>query len=262
LLISCRDISSVLKVDRNTGAVIWRLGGKSNQFNFTNDGGFSYQHDIRRWPDGAITVFDNGNQHQPPLSRGVQYALDETTKTITRTWQFEDNPTRYAAFMGDVQRLSNGNTVIGWGAIPQVTEVLPNGNTAFEMNLGTLSYRAFRFTWSALPAEKPRAAVIGASNPTTATVYSAWNGATEISGYEIYAGPTVGAMSLITTTARTGFETATTLTGLDPATCVFNIHPVSQLALTTPFSANVYRTDLPGCKAELSYYYFPLMMAP
>jgi hypothetical protein len=257
LLISCRSLSQVIKINRQTGQVIWRLGGRSNQFTFTNDGGFSYQHDIRRLPDGHITIFDNGNQHHPPFSRGLEYQLDEGAKTATLTWQYQQNPTTYAAFMGNVQRLSNGSSLIGWGAVPQVTEVRPDGAKALELALGGLTYRAFRFTWDALPAELPRAALTTAGDPTGATLYSSWNGATRISGYEIYTGATPDAMSLLTTISRTGFETAATLTGLDPATCVFKIHPVQQLGATTPFSANIYRMDQPACRALLNIVYFP-----
>ena len=60
LLISSRHLSEITKIDRSTGAIIWRLGGKNNQFTFVGDptlpsvGGFSYQHDIRRLPNGTL----------------------------------------------------------------------------------------------------------------------------------------------------------------------------------------------------------------
>ena len=46
------------------------------------------------------------------------------------------------------QRLSDGNTVIGWGTgAPAVTEVTPQGSKVFELFLpdGSMNYRAFRF---------------------------------------------------------------------------------------------------------------------
>jgi len=62
--------------------------------------------------------------------------------------------------MGSVQRLENGNTLIGWGTVsafggPVLTEVHPDGTVAFEMSFPAelASYRAFRFQWaSGLPA--------------------------------------------------------------------------------------------------------------
>lgn len=45
--------------------MIWILGGRRNQFVFTNDLRFSRQHDIRRLANGNITLFDNGNDKFP-----------------------------------------------------------------------------------------------------------------------------------------------------------------------------------------------------
>jgi hypothetical protein len=51
--------------------------------------------------------------------------------------------------MGSVQRLANGNTLIGWGSNsnPAVTEVKPDGTKVLEIALpeGSFSYRVFKF---------------------------------------------------------------------------------------------------------------------
>lgn len=255
LLISSRHLSEITKINRQTGAIIWRLGGKQNQFTFTNDGGFSFQHDIRRLANGHITLFDNGNQHTPPLSRAVEYAINEQTKTVTRVWQFADGGA-FAPFMANAQRLENGNTMIGWGSNSLATEVRPDGVKAFELAHGAMSYRAFRYTWNATPSEQPRLVLRYGSDATAATIYAAWNGATGVSGYEVYAGPTADAMTLVTTTPRSGFETTATIGGLDTATCVFTVRPVLQ-GVSTPFSNNVYRLDQPHCREQLHIFYFP-----
>jgi len=49
--------------------------------------------------------------------------------------------------MGYVQRLDDGNTLIGWGATaPAVTEVTPDGKKVLEITFppGVFSYRAYR----------------------------------------------------------------------------------------------------------------------
>ncbi len=45
LLLSARHTSTVYKIDRHTGEVIWRLGGKKSDFRFGPDAHFSFQHD-------------------------------------------------------------------------------------------------------------------------------------------------------------------------------------------------------------------------
>jgi hypothetical protein len=154
-LLSARHLDEITKINKTTGDIIWRLGGKNNQFLFTNDTiGFSHQHHIRRIANGDITMFDNGNLHNPPFSRAVEYKLDEVNKTATLIWQYKNSPVTYTFAMGSVQRLDNGNTLIGWGVNQtnniQITEVNTRGEIVFELDYPyNNSYRAFRFNVSA-----------------------------------------------------------------------------------------------------------------
>lgn len=154
ILLSCRHMDEVTKINRRTGDIIWRLGGRHNEFTFINDGiGFSHQHAVRRLADGHITMFDNGNFHSPVFSRAVEYVLDERGHTATLVWQYRHSPDLYGSAMGYVQRLENGNTLIGWGSTnPSVTEVRPDGSVAFELTLPqyVFSYRAYRLPFEAV----------------------------------------------------------------------------------------------------------------
>ena len=150
ILISSRHMDEITKIDKQTGDIIWRLGGKNNQFQFVNDDiGFSHQHDIRRLPNGDITLFDDGNLHWSQLpSRAVEYKIDEQNFTVELMWQFKNTPDELSGAMGDVQRLDDGNSIIGWGTgSPAVTEVTQQGEKTFELALpdGGINYRAFKF---------------------------------------------------------------------------------------------------------------------
>jgi hypothetical protein len=48
LVVSHRHLSEATKIDRQTGEVLWRLGGAHDQFTWVNDGldGFRNQHDV------------------------------------------------------------------------------------------------------------------------------------------------------------------------------------------------------------------------
>ena len=148
IMISSRHLNEITKINRSTGDIIWRIGGVNNEFTFVNDTiPFHYQHHIRRIENGNVTLFDNGNFRTPSFSRAVEYTLDEVNKTATLVWQYRNTPDTYGAFMGSVQRLRNGNTLIGWGGTsPMLTEVTPSGTKALEISLppGVFSYRAYR----------------------------------------------------------------------------------------------------------------------
>lgn len=151
ILLSSRHLDEITKINSTTGAVIWRMGGKNNQFTFDNDTlGFSHQHYVRRLANGNIMLFDNGNYHSPSFSRAVEYNIDENAKTAHLVWQFRHTPSIYAFAMGSAQRLSNGNTLIGWGsASTALTEVTSSGEVVYELTLPTqqMSYRAYRDVW-------------------------------------------------------------------------------------------------------------------
>ncbi len=149
LLVSFRNCDEITKINSRTGEMIWRLGGKKNQFTFVNDPlqGFSHQHGIRRLPNGNIILFDNGNLHSPPASRAVEYKLNEQTKIAELVWEYRHQPPLFASALGFAQRLANGNTLISYGTAQRVIEVDPSGTKRWELAiLGTqiFVYRALR----------------------------------------------------------------------------------------------------------------------
>ena len=150
LIISCRHLDEITKINRTSGEIIWRLGGKNNQFQFVNDlRGFSHQHDARYISNGNITLFDNGNILSPRYSSSLEYHLDETNKIATLVWNYSNNPP-YSHAMGNSTRLNNGRTFIGWGTSfnPAATEVKYDGSKTFELVFDSAqSYRAFRIPW-------------------------------------------------------------------------------------------------------------------
>ena len=58
LIMSSRNLDEITKINRQTGEIIWRLGGKKNQFSFFNEQfNFYRQHDVRRLQNGNILLF-------------------------------------------------------------------------------------------------------------------------------------------------------------------------------------------------------------
>ncbi len=207
LLVSLRNTSQVLKIDRSSGAILWQLGGKTSDFTFVNDAGFAFQHDARRLANRNLTLFDNGNGLHPTYSRAVEYAIDETTKTVTRTWQVTDTHT---VAIGNVQRLPSGNTLVNWGLAGKLTEVTAEEQLAREIHLGGDStYRAFRLPWVGKPMTLPKLALRTVNSTTT--FYMSWNGATAVDRYVVYGGMDEANLATTAEVLRSGFETAYTL---------------------------------------------------
>ncbi len=149
LIASFRNSDEITKINSRTGEMIWRWGGKQNQFTFVNDplNGFSHQHGVRRLRNGNLILFDNGNLHSPPMSRAVEYKLNEQSKTAELVWVYRHEPPLYNLALGFVQRLANDNTLICYGFIQRVIEVDKAGNKRWELLVdepNQYPYRAFR----------------------------------------------------------------------------------------------------------------------
>ncbi|MBN1783136.1 aryl-sulfate sulfotransferase [bacterium] len=202
IILSSKRISEVTKINRNTGEIIWRLGGANNEFQFINDplNGFSSQHSVRPLGNGHYTVFDNGCLHSPQVSRALEYELDTDRMTATLVWQFVEDPPTYAYHMGNVQRLPNGNTLINWAVsdLPKLTEVRPDGSKAFEMNFVNhyTTYRVFKFPWEGI-AKKPY--LLAESQLDNITLLINQFGDADVDYYRIYGGLNKNPTTLIDT---------------------------------------------------------------
>jgi hypothetical protein len=155
--------------------MLWRFGphAVNNQFTVIGDPqGFSHQHDVRRIANGHITAFDNGN-FVATQSRAVEYAMDERRKVATLVWSFQHSPSILATYMGNVQRLPDGGTMIGWGGagtLQKMTELRADGSTNFEIGYlpeNLVTYRAFRYPWRTTLFSVDRDSILFASAGNT-----------------------------------------------------------------------------------------------
>ncbi|MGP3970379.1 arylsulfotransferase family protein [Streptomyces sp. 6N223] len=211
LLLSGRHTSTVYKVDIDTGGIVWRFGGENSDFTFPGAADRpSYQHDARRLSDGRLSVFDNGNRHEPPHSRGAVYEIDEQAMTARLTQDLQPGEQVFGSFLGSNRELANGDQLVSYGNTGRMVE-FSGTEPVFEASFpqGTFTYRAERATdWAATPAAPPDVAVgEAAGGDGSREVAMSWNGATEVESWRIEAGPSAGELDVLETVDRTGFET-------------------------------------------------------
>src|SRR5918994_1291188 len=228
LLVSARETSAVYKIDRKSGEVIWRLGGKKSDFEMGKGTRFAYQHDARRLPDGTISIFDNGktvfHNNLPEAieeSRAIVLELDEERMKASLVREYTHPDKQYADAAGNTQVLENSNVFVGWGRALAISEFGEDGELLFDASLRpeNKSYRAFRFPWSAKPPDRP-AAVAERTSGEEVRVYASWNGATEVESWEALAGRRPGDLKALGSIPRDGFETGMLLRTSEPFVAV------------------------------------------
>ena len=217
-IVSARHTHSITCIHHETGAIIWTLGGKLNDF--TSDGSdtsFSWQHDARWHGNNTLTLFDNAassNIDPSAVSRGMTIDLDIPGRTATLRAAYYHPQDMKAVSQGSMQILPNGNVFIGWGHSAAFTEFRPNGTLLCNVHFGAsawftfgrvVSYRTLKGSWMGQPRTVPDAEVEGKH------VYVSWNGATEVVAWrlEVWDGGNLREMTFKPRGEfeKTGFET-------------------------------------------------------
>jgi hypothetical protein len=229
VLISARNTWALYAINVRTGAISWRLGGKKSTFTLGPGAPFADQHNALWLPNGNISLFDDeGAPPVKPPSRGEIIKLDLKRRTATLVAQFVHAPAPLqTGSQGNLQSLSGGRWMVGWGGLPNFTEFNAAGEVIYDAQLptavpmGEFSYRVYRQTWSGQPSEPPAAAVRSSGGATA--VYASWNGATDVAFWQLLTGPNAAHLSAVSVTPRSGFETVIPA----PAAAMYEVRALS-----------------------------------
>jgi uncharacterized protein (UPF0248 family) len=123
ILASYRPTSTVIRISRKTGKIMWKLGSPT----------VAGQHAPTLLENGNVLIFDNGPHRLDdavPYSRVIE--INPATNEIV--WKYQDKPTWnfFSPRMGYAQRLPNGNTLITESSFGRVFEVTKEGEIVWE----------------------------------------------------------------------------------------------------------------------------------
>ena len=216
LLISSRHTWAVYKVNRTSGAIIWRLGGKRSDFALGPGLPFAWQHDVEAVDAKTIRIFDNESDGVPvlPYSRVLWVSHDDSAMTATIARSIVHPAQLSALAEGNAQALDNGDTFVEWGILGRISEFDPSGQLVFDASeaKGYGSYRGFRYPWVGNPSTAPTALALQNGDGSIA-VHAIWNGATEVASWQVLAGAVAGSLGLAGTAPWNGLDTVITIPG-------------------------------------------------
>lgn len=184
VLLSLRHQNWVVKIDRASGEILWRLGPEGD---FTLTGAatdptadwFYAQHAPQWQEDGSLLLYDNGTLRPgttaaTAYSRGALFRLDEANLQAELIWQ--EQTETFTSYLGDADSLANGNVllcaggVIGPRAKARITEVTGSADSEPVWELTVDEYNLYRVTRlsgfsSVMPNEPKTTSRDGAANP-------------------------------------------------------------------------------------------------
>ena len=227
-LLSARFTGTLYKISARDGSIVWRLGGKDSDFKLGRRVSFSAQGHARvqiqteseitiSLMDNAILSSDTTNDRSRGLLLLLRMNRNPMTAEVVAKYDHPHN--EYANNQGDFQILPNGNAFLGWRDQALQSEHTPDGKVVMEASIlpQLYSYRNFKFGWVGRPKTLPDVYVDSGPGdfddgiPRLVTnVYVSWNGATEVSYYNVFRVRKDGRRKMpvmVDRASRQGFET-------------------------------------------------------
>ena len=224
LLVSGRNTWGIYELNARRGTpgfdhVYWQVGAAHDNRLASP---WCYQHDIAALGHGTYSVYDDGGsgpgcmphagQH---AARGLVFSVDTSRRPvrIRLMHSYAHTPSIYTAFTGSTQVLSDGDALIDWANVPEITEYDSSGQQVkMDLSLSKWSYRGFRFAWDGQPTQPPAVAAQEAGTGTN--IWASWNGSTEVAAWQVLGGPDASHLSPVGTPfTKNGFETAMVVVG-------------------------------------------------
>lgn len=145
IICSFRNLNQIIKINRTTGNIMWRLGGKNSDFPLTPDQVFLRQHYARFTDNDQTLMFvDNGLLATRPYSRIVEFQLDENVKNVNNFHAYTI-PDTFIQYAGSVKK-ENGTYFIGGGLSSYTLQVNYTTNEVLlRLNQKFSSYRALKY---------------------------------------------------------------------------------------------------------------------
>jgi hypothetical protein len=134
-LLMARYLDAVFRFDEG-GAFDWQLGGRDSDFALGPGAAVAHSHFSEAWDD-RLLIFDNGQDHgDVAVSRVVELVVDREARRAEVAWEYRHPQGVHVGFLGDARRLPGGNTLVSWGALGTITEVTPDGDEVWAVDLG------------------------------------------------------------------------------------------------------------------------------
>lgn len=123
VLVSFRNISTVLIIDKATGDITWKLGSDV----------IARQHDPNMLPNGNVLIFDNGERRKNDV-RVFSRVIEVDPQTNQVVWEYADQPyyNFFSPRISSARRLPNGNTLINEGMFGRMFQVTPDKQVVWE----------------------------------------------------------------------------------------------------------------------------------
>jgi hypothetical protein len=140
VLLSFPGPSTVVQIDRKTGALVGQYGSDPGSYAFSPaDWQLQFPHAPTITPQGTLLVsthlpgFPYDSTTPGPYQHAFEeFDIDRANQKLTLKWAYRAGP-EWPLGKGMALRLANGNTLVNYGTGGVIREVTPDQQTAFEV---------------------------------------------------------------------------------------------------------------------------------
>lgn len=148
-LVSLAHTDAVYLIRASDGAIEWKLGGTPTPQSLNiigdpdADTDFGGQDDARVWPDGTVSVYDDGTGRQRP-PRVLRFRIDAQNRSATLIQTITDPAIPVSPCCGSARLLPGGDWVVAWGGTQTVEELTASSQPVLRLTFAYpyFSYRA------------------------------------------------------------------------------------------------------------------------
>ena len=231
-LISSRHHWAIYLINGTDGSKIWKLDGINGGDFGSIPRTFRWQHHARAHnvSDAGMTVsvfnnMVNGKKTDKFQTQGLAFwvpmpASPSNPPVLVKKMQtpshmlFSGTQGSYQMDLGNADEFGKSNGFIGYGAAPYVREYGPaddGSQLLWQAQFGeekvVASYRGFKSAWRGTPKDWGPVVLFENTRRLQQHVYVSWNGATDISGWAVYAGDSKEFLNAIGVANKKAFET-------------------------------------------------------
>jgi arylsulfate sulfotransferase len=143
LVVSFHNTNQLIKIDRQSGAIRWRLGGRNSDFALSAEQVFSRQHNPSFINSGnTLLLLDNGDSTIRKVSRILEFTLDEVGRKVVQFKSY-NIPAAFALNKGNVQLVGDDYFICG-GSSNYILKVnRQTGIVNTELLYNQTSFRAY-----------------------------------------------------------------------------------------------------------------------
>jgi hypothetical protein len=141
-----RHFDALLKIDRESGDLLWTLGGPYSDFELAGETATLSHPHFSQISEGKALVFDNGSHRDPPSSRLVEILFDEESLVAEAGAEVRAPNGQNISLLGDAIYTPGGNLMGSWSSLGMIDEYDSSLDPVWSLSL-ELGYYSGRISW-------------------------------------------------------------------------------------------------------------------